>query len=432
MQQFIPSPNLQTPVPRARYEFLKNEISRWQEENILNRAQAEEILSRYSLEGGKQHGFLVLLFTGGFVVAAGILLLISSNWQGVSVQVKGLAILAMMLSSCIAAFRLKGKSPLKTIASETLVFLACTLFGGAAILISQHFHITGNQPELMLWSLGIVPLILLFRSYPSAILCAGITFYCVMQRQSNSTPCDLLLPLCIASSLVCAYFTRSQVALVASLVSLVITIDFHNNKVDEFVVLFFGLSCFIMHLFHDYSKRWQVMAMPYLLVSHACVLGSLALLLSEYSSSYFFEKVSLVRVQVGALLTLGLLTCLIKSPASKSIWSIIAGVATMGAVCLFCCCGGGEDKVVTYGTFLIANLFYLFYFASSVENRFIQFLPVASLTIFALSFIAGAPGGALTGSGIAFGVGLVLMICSFTALAKSMSHVRAVSERRLQ
>ena len=432
MQQPIQASNLQTPVPRARYEFLKNEISRWQEQNILNRGQAEEILSRYSAESGKQHGYLVLMFTGGSIVAAGTMLLISTNWQGVPMPVKGFAILALMLACCFSAFHLKGKSPLKTILSESLIFLGCVFFGGAAILISQQFHITGNQPELILWSFGIAPLILLFRSYPSAILCAGITLYCVLQRNSSGAPCDLLLIGCTLSSLFCAYFTRSQVALVASLGALVLSLGFSNHNFDEFVVLFFGISCFILHLFHEHSKRWQIMATPFLLVSFVCVLGALLMLIGEYSAQHFFERVSLLRVQIGAILTLGILTCLVKSPACKSLWSISSGFAVIGAVCLFCSCGGGEDKLISYSTFLVANLFYLFYFASSVENRLIQFIPIASLTIFALTFFANAPGGALIGSGIAFGVGLVLMICSFAALAKSMRDVRAVPERSLQ
>lgn len=432
MQQMISSRNSQTPVPRARYEFLKNEISRWQEENILNRVQAEEILARYSVESGKQHGFLALLFTGGCVLAGGVMLFISTNWQGLDLTVKAVGILALMLTVYISAFQLKGKSPLKTIVSDALVFLGCIFFGGGAVLVSQHFHITGNQPELMLWAFGIAPLVIFFRSYPSAILCAGIMLLCVLQRSGNGIGPDLYLIGCIGASIACSYFTRSQVALAASLSALVFSLGFLNHHFDEFVVLFFGLSCFILHLYYEHSKRWQVLATPYLLVSFVCVLGSLMVLISEYSSSQFFENVSLQRVQIGAILTLGLLGCLVKSPACKSGWAISSGLAVMGAVCLFTCCGGGEDKLVKYSTFLVANLFYLFYFASSVENRLIQFLPVASLTIFSLAFISNAPGGALVGSGIAFGVGLVLMICSFAALAKSMSTVRVTSERSLQ
>jgi len=426
MQQFIPASKLQTAVPRARYEFLKNEISRWQEANILNRAQGEEILARYSVEGGKQHGFLVMLVTGGCVLAAGVMLLISSNWQGISSQFKGFVVMAMMVASYVAAFYLRGKSPLKTIIAESFVFLGCIFFGGGAILVSQHFHITGSQPELLFWSIGIAPLVIFFRSFPSAILCAGIVLYCVIQRNTTYTLPDLYLGAAALSAFVCAYFTRSQVALAVSLASCVFGFGFLSRNPDEFVILFFGIACFILHLFHDHSKRWQIMAMPYLLVSFACVLGALSLLLNEYSSQYFFEKVSLQRVQISALFTLGLLTCLVKSPAARSRWSICSGLAVIGAVGVLCFCRGGEDKLVTISTFFIANLFYLFYFASSVENRLVQFLPVATLTIFALTFIGTAPGGALVGSGIAFGVGLVLMICSFVALSKSLR--RAVPE----
>jgi uncharacterized membrane protein len=192
MQQFTNFAQTQSPITRPRYDFLKNEIARWQEENILNRAQGDEILARYSVEGGPQHGLLVLLIAGACVVGGSLMLFISSNWQGVNIQIKAMAVLSLMLACYISAWHIRGKSPLKTILSEALVFLGSVLFGGATVLVSQHFQVSGNQPELLLWAMGIAPFIILFRSHASAILCAGVVAYAALRPWGEAYPADML------------------------------------------------------------------------------------------------------------------------------------------------------------------------------------------------------------------------------------------------
>ena len=429
MQQLTHTASSQTPIARPRYDFLKNEIARWQEESILNRAQGDEILARYSTEGGKQHGLLVLLVAGSCIVGLSAMLFISTNWQGASIQIKGLTAVCLMLACYIAGWTLKGKSPLKSILAESLVFLGCVFFGAITILISQHFQITGDHPELLLWAMGIAPIVVLFRSHPSAILCAGIMAYRSVQPSADHFSVDWLLLLSTMSAVYCAYYTKSQVALVISVGACAAALSGSRHNVDEFVALFFGIGCFIAHLWHEHSKRWQVMSMPYLLLSYVLVMTSIFILVNEYSSQSLMEKFSTQRIQISAILTLASLCFLVKSPVGLTRWPIATGFAIIAAVLLSCYGTGCDNKTLTLGSFFAANLFYLFYITSSIENRLIQFLPVATLTIFAIIFAAAAPGGAMLGSGIAFGVGLVLMICSFAALGRSM---RTVSERSLK
>ncbi len=425
MQQLMSNLNPQTQIPRSRYDFLQNEIARWQEDNILNRMQGDEILARYSAEGGKQHGLLVLLIAGACIVGVSTFLFISSNWQGVSMHVKGLAAVTTMLACYVSAWIFKGKSPLKTVLADSLVFLGCIFFGAATILISQYFHITGEQPELLVWAMGIAPIIVLFRSHPSAILCAGIIAYRAIQPTASQFSLDWLLLLSTVSAVYCAYYTRSQVALVISLCACASSLSGSRHNFDGFVVLFFGIGCFIMHLWHEHSKRWQVMSTPFLLVAYGLIMLGIFVLVCEHS----MEKFSALRIQCGAILGLAMLSVLLKSPASKTCWPIAAGLGIIGAVYLSCYGIDAENKLLSLSAFFIANTFFLFYITSSIENPLIQFIPVATLTIFSLIFLSLAPWGAMIGSGIAFGVGLVMMICSFAALGRSM---RAVSERSLR
>ncbi len=428
MQQLTTETGQPTPIIRARYEFLKNEIARWQEENILNRAQADEILSRYSVDGGKQHGLTVMLVTGACLLGAAILLLISTNWPGVSFELKGFAIVAAMLSCYVFAWKLKEKTQLKTIVQEALIFLSCILFGSGANLVAQHYQITGSQPEVLIWAMGIAPIVILFRSHSAAILLAALLVY---RTFNPAEPFSWFVPLSLISSLYCAYYMRNQWALSLNLGAAAAVACVSHQTYDEFAILFFAIGLFILHLWHEHSKRWQVFAMPYLLVSFPLMLSALCGMANEYSSHQFLERTSIQRIQIEAVLTLLILVTLVRSPAAKTRWPIAVGVGVVGAVLMSTLCiSEGNHMVSIVGVFAV-NLFYLFYFTSMVENRILQFIPVVTLTTFSLIFLAAAPGGAMVGSGIAFGIGLVLMICSFAALARLMG-TRTASERSLK
>lgn len=424
MQQISPQ-NLKTPITSGRYDFLRSEIARWQEEDILNRAQSNEILSRYSVDNKCQNGFLALVVTGACLLGAGVLLFISTNWHGVSNELKGAAALLGMLLSYVAAWKLKDKSPVKSVLSESLLLIGCVLYGATTILLAQHFQITGRMPEIQLWAVGIAPIIILFRSHPATLLCAALMMYRTLSPANSgwSASLDPLLILCNVVALYCSYVTRSQLAAFLSLVSLAFSLSACQSHPDEFALLLSGIGCFILHLWHAHSKRWQVMATPCVLASFGLVMVALLALLNEYSCDQIVQRISTQRLQIEVLVTLLALSSLVKSPAGKTKWALISGFLCIGTALLYVVCTAGDSKLYTQSAYFVVNLFYLFYLASTSENRLIQFIPVATLTSYALFFIAAAPGGALLSSGIAFGVGLVLMICAYAALTKSMMPV---------
>lgn len=429
MQQLTSQTGQSTPIIRARYEFLKNEVARWQEENILNRAQADEILSRYSIDGGKQHGLTVLLATGACGFGAAVLLFISSNWPGVSTQIKGLVVVVSMIACYIAAWKLKGIDQLKTLAAEALVFLGCIFFGSGANLVSQHFQTTGGQMEILIWAMGIAPLVILFRSQSAAILFSALVLY---RAFNTSEPFTWFVPLAALSALYAAYYMRNQWALALSLGSAaLIFCGTKSGPPDEFSLMFFGISCFILHLWHEHSRRFQEFAMPYLLASFGFCLMALFVMANEYSAQQILERTSIQRIQIEAILSLALLATLVRSPAAKTRWPIAAGIGVVAAVCLSSVCMLAENRFAAACGILVVNLYYLFYFTSNVENRILQFVPVLTLTSYVLIYLSAVPGGAMIGSGIAFGLGLVLMICSFAALSR-LTKTRAVSERSLK
>ncbi len=428
MQRLTMSTKPKTPIVRPRYDFLQSEVARWQEDNILNRAQGEEILARYDVEGGSQHGLLALVITGVCILGASLMLFISSNSQDIAAPVKGLVVICSMLAFYISAWQLKGKSPFQAVLSEAFVFLGSVSFGGATVIVSQHFQITGNQPELLLWAIAIAPVVIVFRSLTTAILCASIACYAAFGPGTDAYQIDCFPFLCTFSAVFCAYYMRSQVALFIAACGFAGSICRSSLDVAYFALLFFGIACFILHLWHEHSRRWQIMSTPYLLVSGICVLAPICCMIGYFSGCEPSTANSMIKIQWAAISTLAMLACLVKSPAIKTKWPWVVGLLIVAAVIFSTTITHGSNKVSPLCAFCVANLFFLFYITSSIENRLIQFLPVAIFTIFSISFIAIAPGGAMLSSGVTFGVGLVLMICSFAALRKSM---RAESERSL-
>lgn len=407
-----------TEIPKEKFDFVKNEVAKWEEGNILSRSQSDQILARYQPADGSQNGLFTLVYAGCAIVGIALFLFISANWKGIDVQTKCFVFILGMLSCYLYAWHLRGKTILRNVASEALVTMGCLLFGGAAVTVAQHFQITGTRPEVFLWVLGIAPIIWIFRSRHAAILAAII---CTLKVPTifEGVNFDPAAVLTMAVVVACAYWTRSQIALAIAISAAAFTCSMTSRSIDSATFILFGISCFVLHLGHHHSQRWRIFATPYLLLSMSIVLlGLFFTLLSRFGVTS--ENTDWIRIQISMAVALSSLACLAGTPAAKTYWPALTGVAMIGVVSLFAFLDGGkiEMPALLAGIFLIVNLFYLFYTTSVNENRFVQFLPIASLGMTSLLYIVSVPGGALVGSGVALAVGLAVLAFSTFALRR--------------
>lgn len=155
-------------------------IDTWLKEKTINQSQAKKMLAdatSYKKES-RSNKFIVAISTiGAILLGIGAILFIASNWRELTNTIK---VLLLVLSTSIAYytgyyFKFQKQNLPKVGAS--LLFLGALLFGATVILISQIYNLNANTHILILiWLLGILPLVYALRSAPVAGL-ASLLFF---------------------------------------------------------------------------------------------------------------------------------------------------------------------------------------------------------------------------------------------------------------
>lgn len=148
--------------------WLMKELGDWEAAGLLQPGQASEILSTYqSAETAAANTSArivnALMSTAAMLVLAGVLLLISFNWQQLSTAVKLAIIFGVILATYFAAFTIRRRGQLTV--SNTLFFLGAAFYGCGIMLISQIFNMGGHAPDAVWWwAIGTLPLALSLES----------------------------------------------------------------------------------------------------------------------------------------------------------------------------------------------------------------------------------------------------------------------------
>ncbi len=153
-----------------------DDIQKIQEAGLITVEQRDKIISHFNLkeDGGK---FLVIIsFIGAVLVAAGIILVIASNWSDIPRGVKLAVGLALMLGAHGAGWWLRSVRKDYPKTGEALHFVGSLLFLGNIALVGQIYHLSSRPANaFLLWWAGIVALPWLLRSAAQfALLLLGI------------------------------------------------------------------------------------------------------------------------------------------------------------------------------------------------------------------------------------------------------------------
>jgi uncharacterized membrane protein len=151
------------------------EIQKWVTEGIITEAQAQKILEKYAavfseeLPFYKRSSFIVSAM-GVLIVAMGIILLISYNWEQFPIAVRsGLGLTPLLLAQGLAFWFLRLGEKTK---SEIAAFFASLMLGANIFLQAQIYHISSYFPNGFLWWLiGALPLVYIFRSNLIGLFC---------------------------------------------------------------------------------------------------------------------------------------------------------------------------------------------------------------------------------------------------------------------
>ncbi len=152
---------------------LAHEVSIWQQKNIIDEQQAEQICAQYGVDyhGRSQHtyGHYVLFGLGYLFLGLSILVVIGENWQDIprATRMIGLIILTL-LTNLAGVYRYAQGRHGEAVA---LLLTGSILYGASIMLIAQLYHLGEHYPDgILWWATGVLPVALISRSIVLMIL----------------------------------------------------------------------------------------------------------------------------------------------------------------------------------------------------------------------------------------------------------------------
>jgi uncharacterized membrane protein len=158
----------------------KNQIEQWLQEGLITQGQAKKMLFdvMQQKEEKTSHKITIALsILGSLFLGVGAVLFVASNWELIPNIIKT----ALLMSSTFAAYAMgylfKYKLQNLPTVGASLLFLGSLLFGATIFLIAQMYHVNANNYTLILiWFIGIFPMVYAFLSEPIALLSVFLSF----------------------------------------------------------------------------------------------------------------------------------------------------------------------------------------------------------------------------------------------------------------
>ena len=156
------------------------DIQKLQDAGLITGDQREQIIAHFKLKEDSNRFLVIISFIGAVLVAAGIVLLIASNWDTIPRGVKLATGLALMLGAHGVGWWLHEVRRDYGKTGEALHLAGSLLFLGNIALVGQIYHLVSRPPNaFLLWWAGIVALPWLLKSevqHLLALLAFGIWF----------------------------------------------------------------------------------------------------------------------------------------------------------------------------------------------------------------------------------------------------------------
>lgn len=141
------------------------DIQRLHADGFLAADVRDRIIAHYKLQDAPNRFIAIISAIGGVLVAAGVILLISANWDAIPRGVKLITGLALMLGSHAAGWWTRSRHLNFHKAAEAFHLVGSILFLANIALIGQVYHLNSRPPNAILaWWVGIAPLAWLLRS----------------------------------------------------------------------------------------------------------------------------------------------------------------------------------------------------------------------------------------------------------------------------
>ncbi len=160
--------------------FDQDLIQKWMDDGTINPAQAEKMrvdLEEYKTEHRSKKQIIAFSTIGAILIGIGAILFVASNWEKIGDTVKILLLAGSTVGIHYTGYNLKYENQKYPRLGSALLFLSALFFGASLFLIAQIYNINANNSTLVLiWLLGVFPLIYGYRSTAVAGLCS-LLFY---------------------------------------------------------------------------------------------------------------------------------------------------------------------------------------------------------------------------------------------------------------
>lgn len=156
---------------------------------LISQEQRDQIATHFDLKEEKSRFLTIVSFIGAILVAAGLILVVASNWEDIPRGVKIACGIGLLLGCHGAAWYLREVRNDYLKIAEALHLAGGLLFLGNIALVGQIYNLSSRPPNaILLWWLGIAALPWLLRSTAMHILSmiAFITWFMMEINQEGS------------------------------------------------------------------------------------------------------------------------------------------------------------------------------------------------------------------------------------------------------
>jgi len=158
----------------------EKQIKQWLKEGTITQAQAKKMMadsSSYKKEQSSNKLIVAISTIGAILLGIGAILFIASNWRTIPNIAKTLLLVGSTFGAYYVGYLFRYQKQNLPKVGASLIFLGALLFGATVFLIAQIYNINANSHTLMLiWMIGILPLVYVFMSMPIAGLLSLLFF----------------------------------------------------------------------------------------------------------------------------------------------------------------------------------------------------------------------------------------------------------------
>jgi uncharacterized membrane protein len=151
---------------RKEQNWLLGELPAWVTEGIVDAAAAERLRQRYAVVGpARSWGMIVCGVIGALLLAAGVILVLAHNWDGLSRPMRALfAFLPLAIVQALAVMGCRNRW-VSSAWRETIGMLWAGTLGACLALIGQTYHIADDTEGFLLaWALLTLPVFWFLRA----------------------------------------------------------------------------------------------------------------------------------------------------------------------------------------------------------------------------------------------------------------------------